>query len=94
MTKLDLGNGVELEFGQLVAWDLIAIKRELGKEVGDADPYEGSLAMAWRAAIRGGFDGGFQDFCESIPLDKLAEVSEAAAPFLGVGKSAGEESAN
>ncbi|QDP46572.1 MAG: hypothetical protein Unbinned4098contig1000_32 [Prokaryotic dsDNA virus sp.] len=80
---LDLGNGHTLKFGRLVAWDMIAIQRELGTTLDKADGFESSLALSWRAARHGGFEGDFEDFCRIVPMDKLEEVSLAAAPFLG-----------
>tara|TARA_R110000824_G_scaffold82382_6_gene206491 strand:- start:210 stop:506 length:297 start_codon:yes stop_codon:yes gene_type:complete len=80
---LDLGNGHRISFGRLVAWDLLTVQKELGTTLDKADGFESSLALSWRAAVHGGFEGDFEDFCKIIPLDKLQEVSAAAAPFLG-----------
>ena len=91
--SLDLGNGHELTFGRLVAWDLLAVQKELGTTLDKADSFESSLALSWRAAKHGGFEGDFEDFCRVVPMDKLEEVSAAAAPFLGknVAPSEGED---
>lgn len=78
-----LDDGTELRFGTVVAWDVIAIKRELGIGISQADPFESSLALSWRAACRGGFAGDFEDFCTIVPLDRLPEVTKAVAPHLG-----------
>lgn len=89
--KLDLGNGHELTFGKIVAWDIIAIQKELGSKMGDGDGFEWGLALSWRASVQGGFEGDFEDFCKIVPMDKMTEVSEAAAPFLGKGLVESEE---
>ena len=88
---LDLGNGHVLTFGRLVAWDLLQVQKELGSTLDKADAFESSLAMAWRASVRGGFEGYFEDFCKIIPLDMLEEVSKAAAPFMGKASLESEE---
>ena len=81
--EIDLGGGNVLRFGKLVAWDLLAVQRELGKNLDEADGFESSLALSWHAARHGGFAGDFEDFCRAVPMDRLQEVSECAAPFLG-----------
>ena len=80
---VDLDDGEQLEFGRVVAWDIIAIKREMGAALSQLDPFEASLALAWRSAVQGGFPGDFENFCGIIPLDRLQEITQAIAPFLG-----------
>ena len=78
-----LDNGEQLEFGRVVAWDIVAIKKEMGVALAGLDPFEASLALAWRSAVQGGFPGDFENFCQLIPLDRLEEITHAIAPFLG-----------
>ena len=79
----DLGNGDQFTFAPLVAWDLLKVKSELGSSIKEADPLESSLALAWRSAVNGGFEGDLEDFCKAIPLDRLNELTEAIRPMMG-----------
>lgn len=78
-----LPNGITLTFSTLMAGDLIDAVKQLGSSLEDADPYESSLVLTWRSAVRGGYDGDFRSFIDQIPMTVVQEVIKTATPFLG-----------
>ena len=90
--SIDLGNGTILQFDQITAYDFLSVQDQLGCSLGDADQFKASLALAWRAGVAGGYPSGFDKFCKSIPIDKVAEVVEASRPFFSMGGGESKES--
>ena len=80
--SITLGNGEELFFANLTAWDLVATSKELGSSIDQADQFEASMVLAWRSSVQAGFNGDFQQFMEKIPFDQISEVVAVAGPFL------------
>lgn len=78
-----LPNGITLTFTVLMAGDLIDTVKQLGTSLEEADPYESSLVLTWRSAVRGGYEGDFRSFIDQIPMSAVQEVIKTATPFLG-----------
>ncbi len=78
-----LPSGITLTFSTLMAGDLIDAVKQLGSSLEEADPYESSLVLAWRSAVRGGYEGDFRSFIDQIPMTVVQEVIKTATPFLG-----------
>lgn len=73
---------VTVTFAEPKAWDFIQARKEVRDGNGKVDDVEFVFAMAWRAAVAGGFQGGFKTFWETIPATHVAGVLEAAKPFF------------
>ena len=89
--SIDLGNGTTLKFAKISAWDFFEVQKELGCSIADADAFKSSVALAWRAAVAGGWDMPFKAFAEVIPIDKISEVVEKAQPFFAMGVASTQE---
>ena len=84
---IELSNGATFTFSGLMAGDLIDTVKQLGCSLEEAPPYESSMVLTWRSAVRGGYDGDFRSFVDQIPMEEVKEVVEAASPFLGASTS-------
>jgi hypothetical protein len=71
-----------LTFAETKAWDLIQARKEVRDGNGNVDSFEYGLALAWRSAVAGGFQGGFKAFCEAVPTPQLDAMVEVAKPFF------------
>ena len=79
----DLANGVTLRFKPLMTGDIIDAVKQLECSLEEANPFEASLVLSWRSAVRGGFEGTYREYIDSIPMTDVAEVVAIASPFLG-----------
>lgn len=81
--SIQLPGGTTLVFSTLMAGDLIDAVKQLGCSLEQADPFESSLVLTWRSAVRGGYEGDFRAFVDGIPMTLVQEVIKTATPFLG-----------
>jgi len=80
--QVELSNGSKFQFGPLMAGDLLDAVQQLGQAIEAAPPYEASMVLTWRSAVRGGFQGTFREFVDAIPMQEVEAVVSAAQPFL------------
>lgn len=93
-TLLELSNGEKFTLKPLTALDTIKIEDETKKSIAELakeNPNRFGLMMAWRAAVRGGFDMPFEKFAERIPLSDIPKISAAVAQLMGNASSEGQE---
>ena len=81
--SFSIPGGIDLTFRPLMAGDIIDAVKQLECSLEEANPFEASLVLSWRSAVRGGFEGTYRDFIDAIPMTDVAEVVAIASPFLG-----------
>ena len=81
--EVTTSTGETFKFSTLMAGDILDATKELGCSIEEAPPFECSLVLTWRSAVRGGFEGDFRAFVDSIPMTEVEQVVKTATPFLG-----------
>lgn len=86
-----LPNGKTIVFADLMAWDFMEVERTLGCSLEDAPGIKASCCLSWRAAVRGGYDGTFQQFCEEVPMKSMTAMTEVAKAFFSMEEDSEQE---